>query len=67
MAAPTTPAEALAQSLLQPKSVSENGRTIVNRDLKEIQDAMDRETASTSGKKNHMGLRFRQLVPPGAY
>lgn len=67
MAAPTTVDEALTQALLQPKSVSEGGRTIVNRDLSEIQDARDRETAATAGKKSHFGLRFTQLVPPGAY
>ena len=65
MAAPTTPAEALEQALLQPKSVTENGRTIVNRDLSEIQDAIDRDSAGTAGDKNHFGLRFTKLIPPG--
>ena len=63
MTAPTTAQEAVDQALLQPKTVSEHGRTITNRDLKELQDARDRENASTA--KNHFGLRFTKLVPPG--
>lgn len=63
MAAPTTADEAVEQALLEPQSVSENGRTIVNRSLKELQDARDRETAAKS--KNHLGLRFTKLIPPG--
>ena len=65
MTAPTTAQEAVDQALLQPKSASERDRSITNRDLKELQDARDRETASTSGAKNHFGLRFTKLVPPG--
>jgi len=67
MAAPTTVDEAVANALLEPQSVSEGGRTIVNRSLRELQDARDRESAETAGKKNHRGLRITQLVPPGAY
>ena len=63
MTAPTTAQEAVDQALLQPKTVSENGRTITNRDLKELQDARDREASSTG--KNHFGLRFTKLIPPG--
>lgn len=65
MAAPTTPQEAVDQALLQPASVTENGRTIVNRTLKDLQDARDRETARSADGKNHFGLRFTKLVPPG--
>jgi hypothetical protein len=64
MAAPTTPQEAVDQAILQPASVTDNGRTIVNRPLKELQDARDREAAATAGAKNHFGLRFTKLVPP---
>jgi hypothetical protein len=64
MAAPTTVDEAVTQALLQPQSVSESGRTIVNRSLKELQDARDRESAAKS--KKNLGLRFTQLVPPAA-
>jgi hypothetical protein len=66
MARPTTPQEAVDEAFLQPKSVSEEGRSFTNRDLRELQDARDRELAETAGKKNHFGLRFTKLVPPGA-
>ena len=66
MARPTTPQEAVEQAFLTPKSVAEEGRSVSNRDLRELQDARDRELAETAGKKNHFGLRFTKLVPPGA-
>jgi hypothetical protein len=46
--------------------VAEEGRSVSNRDLRELQDARDRELAETAGKKPHFGLRFTKLVPPGA-
>jgi hypothetical protein len=66
MTAPTTAQEAIDQALLQPASVTENGRTITERPIKDLQDARDREMSSTAGKKSHFGLRFTKLVPPGA-
>lgn len=65
MAAPTTIDEAVSQALLEPKSVTEGDRTIVNRDLNDLQDARDRERGATAGKKPHFGLRFTKLLPPG--
>ena len=65
MAAPTTPAEAVAAALLEPEEVTDaNGRKIKNRKLAELQDARDRETSATA--KPAFGLRFTKLVPPGA-
>ena len=65
MAAPTTLAEAVAQALLQPKTVTENGRTITNRTLKELLDAAARQSSAES--KPGLGLRFTKLIPPGSY
>lgn len=65
MTAPTTIDEAVDQALLLPASTTENGRTIVERPLKDLLDARDRETAATAGKKAHFGLRFTKLIPPG--
>ena len=68
MAAPTTIADALEQAALQPKAVSfsVSGHTITNRDLKELQDARDRELAQQAASTTGFGLRFRKLIPPGA-
>lgn len=68
MAAPTTIAEALQQAALGPKSVtvSASGQTTIARDLKELQDAADREAAQVSASKKGFGLRFQKMVPPGA-
>ena len=67
MAAPTDIDEAIAQALLEPSEVTDDqGRKIKNRTLAELQDARDREAATTAARKNHMGLRFTQLIPPGA-
>lgn len=65
MTAPATIDEAVDQALLLPASTTENGRTIVERPLKDLLDARDREKAATAGRKNHFGLRFTKLIPPG--
>ena len=66
MATPTTIDEAIDQALLLPASVTEAGRKIEERSLKDLQDARDRESANVAATKSHFGLRFIKLVPPGA-
>jgi hypothetical protein len=61
MTTPTTAKEALEQAALEPKSVSESGRTIVNRDLRELADIAKQQAPD----KPHFGLRFTKLIPPG--
>jgi hypothetical protein len=65
MATPTTIDEAVDQALLLPASVTEAGRTITERPLKDLQDARDREAGNVAATKSHFGLRFTKLVPPG--
>lgn len=65
MAAPTDIDEAIEQALTQPASQSENGRTITERPIKDLQDARDRETGNRAAAKSHFGLRFTKLIPPG--
>lgn len=65
MATPTTPDEAVDQALLLPASVTEAGRTVTERPLKDLQDARDREAGNAASLKSHFGLRFTKLVPPG--
>lgn len=64
MAAPTTPAEALEQAALGPKSVTVDGTTVVARDLDELKDIANRN-ADTATNGFH-GLRPVQLLSPGA-
>lgn len=68
MAAPTTAQEAYEQALLGPKSVtvSQNSQTTVARDLRELKEARDHESAGASVGKAGFGLLFQKLVPPGA-
>lgn len=66
MATPTDIDEAIAQALLLPESVTEAGRTITERPLKDLLDARDRESGNVAAEKNHFGLRFIKLIPPGA-
>jgi hypothetical protein len=66
MATPTTIDEAIDQALLLPASVTEAGRVITERPLKDLQDARDREAGNRAALKSHFGLRFTKLVPPGA-
>ena len=67
MATPTTIDEAIDQALLLPASVTEAGRTITERPLKDLQDARDREACNRVTAKAHFGLRFTKLIPPGAH
>lgn len=49
-----------------PQQVTVDGQTVQQRPLAELVEA-DRYLASkTAAAKNHRGLRFTKLVPPGA-
>ena len=66
MTAPTTVSNAIEQNALGPKRV-QVGNTSVEQHAVADQIAADQHTkATTAGSKNHLGLRFVQLVPPGA-
>lgn len=63
MAAPTTIDEAIEQAVLAPDSVADQSQSIRERSLSDLLDARDR--LSEADAKNHFGLRFTRLVPPG--
>jgi len=65
MATPTNVDEAIDQALLLPASVTEAGRTITERPIKDLQDARTREVGKRAAAKAHFGLRFTKLIPPG--
>lgn len=66
MSTPETIEEAITQVALGPKTSSENGRTITEHDVKQLIAADNHVASKTSGNRNHMGLRFGKIVPPGA-
>jgi len=65
MTAPADINEAIEQALTQPASVTENGRSITERPIKDLQDARDREAGNRAAAKPHFGLRITKLIPPG--
>jgi hypothetical protein len=67
MANPTTPAEAIEQNALGPKSVSVGNQSVTQNSIPE-QIAADRYLASREAATNKVkgfGLRFQKIVPPG--
>jgi hypothetical protein len=66
MADPENITEAIEQVALGPKTSSENGRTVTEHGLADLIAADNHVAAKTAGRKNHLGLRFSQIVPPGA-
>lgn len=67
MTTPTTPAEALEQNALGPRSVTVGDETVVQHSPQD-QIAVDRylasRQASTNGVKG-FGLRMQRIKPPG--
>lgn len=66
MAAPENITEALLQAALSPKSSTENGRTVQEHDLDQLMRVERHQAAKAAASRGEMGLRFSQIVPPGA-
>lgn len=66
MTEPANIADAIQQVALGPKTSSENGRTVTEHDVSQLIAADNHIAAKTAGRRNHMGLRFSKIVPPGA-
>jgi hypothetical protein len=66
MAAPTTIADALEQTALNPKSASTDKGRVESHDLGSLREALRHESAQTGASKNHFGLRTVRLEAPGA-
>ncbi len=66
MATPTTIADALEQTALNPKAVSTDQGKVESHPIGDLLDAARHEAASTAGGKNHFGLRMVRLDLPGA-
>jgi hypothetical protein len=66
MAAPENISEAITQAALGPKSSTVNGVTLQEHDLDQLIRVEKHLASKTAGTRNHMGLRFGKIVPPGA-
>jgi len=55
----------LDEALASPASSTVDGTTIQNRSLAEMQDFTQRERANAGAAKNHRGVRFGKMIPPG--
>jgi hypothetical protein len=66
MSAPETISEAITQAALGPKRSKENGREVEEHAMDQLIKADNHVSGKTAGRKNHMGLRFGKIVPPGA-
>ena len=66
MAAPTTIDEAIEQSALGPKRVRVGNTEREQFTPAELLAAKQGTAATTAGNRNHLGLRFMKIIPPGA-
>lgn len=48
-----------------PQSTVIDGTTVTQHPLADLADIADRQAAKTASSKNHRGIRFSKLVPPG--
>ena len=65
MSEPTTPAEAIEQAALGPKSVTVKDETTIARDIDELIAADNHLAARSARTRKGFGLRFQKIVPPG--
>ena len=66
MTAPTTVPEAILQNALGPKEVERGGKRIEQHDLDQLIKADRHLAGQTAANRSHLGIRFVQLIPPGA-
>ena len=66
MATPTTVADALEQTALNPKSAGTDKGNVQAHDIGSLLAALRHESAQTAASKNHFGLRIVKLEAPGA-
>jgi len=66
MATPTTIADALEQTALNPKSASTDKGRVESQDIGSLLEVLRHETAQAAGSTNHFGLRIVKLEAPGA-
>jgi hypothetical protein len=53
-------------AITEPNAAQVDGLSVTNRPIGDLLDAVSRQRANDSASKNHRGIRFNKLVPPGA-
>jgi hypothetical protein len=66
MATPTTIADALEQTALNPKSARVDNNRVEAHDIGDLLEALRHESAQSAASKNHFGLRMVKIEAPGA-
>ena len=66
MATPTTIADALEQTALNPKSASTDKGRVESHDINSLLAARRHEAADSAAAKNHYGFYIVKIEPPGA-
>jgi len=61
-----TISEAIQEGALGPKKASGDSGSIEQRPISELLEADNRRAAQVAAARNHLGLRFTKLEPPGA-
>lgn len=66
MADPETIADAISVVATGPKRTKVKNTEVEEHDLDQLIKADNHVAAKTAGTRNHQGMRFNQIVPPGA-
>ncbi len=66
MATPTTIADALEQTALNPRSAGTDKGRVESQDILSLLAVLRHESAQSAAAKNHFGLRIVKLEAPGA-
>lgn len=66
MTTPATIADALDETARNPKQASTDKGSVTSHGIPSLLEALRHEAAQTAASKNHLGLRFVKLEPPGA-
>ena len=66
MTTPTTIADALERTALNPQIVSTDKGRVESHDIDQLIAAARHESAGTAASRNHFGLRIVKLEAPGA-
>jgi hypothetical protein len=66
MATPTTIADALERTALNPASAGTDKGRVESQSIGDLLDALRHESAQAAASKNHFGLRIVKIDFPGA-
>lgn len=66
MTQPTTTHDAVKQAALGPKKVKVANQEVEQHPLPDLVEADRHDKSRTAAARDHLGIRFRKIVPPGA-